>query len=204
PQFLKKLREYADTHEALLVFDEVQTGFYGTGKPWVWQILGVEPDIVAFGKKSQVCGINANRRVEEVADNVFAKSSRINSTWGGSLVDMVRSRRFIEIIEQDGLADNTAARGCQVVAGLRDVGSETKAFTNVRGMGSWIAFTFADGQRRDDFLGKLKAGGVLALPSGHDSIRLRMPLILSEDEGNELMRRVRVTAEAEMAGAQAG
>lgn len=204
PEFLARLRQFADEHEALLLFDEVQTGFYGTGKPWVWQILGVEPDIVAFGKKSQVCGIFANRRVEDVEDHVFARSSRINSTWGGSLVDMVRSRRFIEIIEEDRLADNTAARGCQLVAGLREVAKETKAFTNVRGMGSWIAFSFPDGAQRGEFLTSLMQGGVLALPSGHDSIRLRMPLILSEAEGEELIRRIQATAEAAHAAVKAG
>ncbi|MEE8469468.1 MAG: aminotransferase class III-fold pyridoxal phosphate-dependent enzyme, partial [Planctomycetota bacterium] len=85
PGFLGRLREYADKHEALLIFDEVQTGFFGSGKPWLWQHHGVEPDIVAFGKKTQVCGIYAGPRIDEVADNVFVRSSRINSTWGGNL-----------------------------------------------------------------------------------------------------------------------
>jgi L-lysine 6-transaminase len=201
PEFLRALRRYADEHEAMLIFDEVQTGFYGTGKPWVWQILGVEPDIVAFGKKSQVCGIFANRRVEEVADHVFERSSRINSTWGGSLVDMVRSRRFIEIIEGDRLADNIAARGCQLVAGLRVVAQETKAFGNVRGMGSWIAFTLSDAAARDAFLAGLRAEGVLALAAGPDSVRLRLPLIVTEVEAEELLRRTRATAEAQAVGA---
>ena len=71
PEFLKKLRQFADENEALLIFDEVQTGFFGSGKPWMWQHHGVAPDIVAFGKKTQVCGIYANRRVDEVKDNVF-------------------------------------------------------------------------------------------------------------------------------------
>ena len=51
--------------------------------------MGVTPDVVAFGKKTQVCGVMAGGRVDEVADNVFAVSSRINSTWGGNLTDMV-------------------------------------------------------------------------------------------------------------------
>ncbi|WP_145070841.1 L-lysine 6-transaminase [Engelhardtia mirabilis] len=196
PEFLRKLRAYADEREALLIFDEVQTGFFGTGSPWCWQIYGVEPDVVAFGKKTQVCGIYANRRVDEVEDNVFHRSSRINSTWGGNLVDMVRCRRFIEIIEADGLGENTAARGCQVVGGLRAVAAETGAFSNVRGMGSWVAFTFEDGPTRSQFLARLRDEvKMLALPSGTSSVRLRMPLILSESEGDEVIGRIRATAE---------
>ncbi|HKX46509.1 MAG TPA: aminotransferase class III-fold pyridoxal phosphate-dependent enzyme, partial [Planctomycetota bacterium] len=119
PEFLRRLRDYADEGEALLVFDEVQTGFFGTGRPWAWQLLGTAPDVVAFGKKTQVCGLYASPRVDEVEDNVFRRPSRINSTWGGNLTDMVRCQRFIEIVERDRLADNTAERGRQLVAGLR-------------------------------------------------------------------------------------
>src|SRR5262245_24588714 len=107
-EFLRKLRQYADEREALLIFDEVQTGFFGSGKAWLWQHLDVAPDVVAFGKKTQVCGIYANRRVDEVADNVFARPGRINSTWGGSLTDMVRCRRLLEIIRSEDLAANVA------------------------------------------------------------------------------------------------
>jgi L-lysine 6-transaminase len=187
PQFLQTLRRFADEQEALLVFDEVQTGFFGTGKPWLWQILGVAPDVVAFGKKTQVCGIYANRRVDEVADNVFQRSSRINSTWGGNLVDMVRCRRFIELIERDKLADNIAARGCDVVAGLRALGKERGGFTNVRGMGSLVAFSLENPAARDALLGRLREAGLMALPSGTASIRLRMPLIISAEEIEQLL-----------------
>lgn len=190
PEFLARLRKFADERESLLIFDEIQTGFYGTGKPWMFQNLCVAPDIVAFGKKSQVCGIFANRRVEEVKDNVFERSSRINSTWGGSLVDMVRAKRFIQIIEQDRLADNIAERGCQVVGALRAIAKESGAFSNVRGIGSWAAFTLESPEQRKALLDSLRKHGVLALPSGPSSIRLRMPLILSESEGNLLAERI--------------
>ncbi len=200
PEFLARLRRYADEHEALLVFDEVQTGFYGTGKPWHFQIAGVEPDIVAFGKKSQVCGIFANRRVDEVADNVFKKPSRINSTWGGSLADMVRSRRFIEIIEADRLADNAAERGCQLIGALRELGKERGGFSNVRGLGTLIAFTLESPAQRSDLLARMRASGLMALPSGQASIRLRTPLVLTAQEADEVVLRI---ASALPAGARA-
>ncbi|MGD8281805.1 MAG: aminotransferase class III-fold pyridoxal phosphate-dependent enzyme, partial [Gemmatimonadota bacterium] len=76
PEFFRKLREYADRYEALLIFDEVQTGLGATGKMWAYEHTGVTPDIIAFGKKTQVCGIMSTRRVDEVEKNVFHVSSR--------------------------------------------------------------------------------------------------------------------------------
>src|SRR5258708_18258340 len=105
------MRTLCDEYDALLIFDEVQTGCGSTGTPWAFQQLGVQPDVVAFGKKTQVCGVMAGRRVDEIADNVFAVTSRINSTWGGNLADMVRARRILEVIEADELFDRAAEQG---------------------------------------------------------------------------------------------
>jgi len=197
PEFLAALRDYADNEEALLIFDEVQTGFFGSGKTWMWQHLGVHPDIVAFGKKSQVCGIYANRRVEEVENNVFKMSSRINSTWGGNLVDMVRCRRFIEIIERDGLADRTLEVGTRALAGLRTIARERGVITNVRGIGSLIAFTAPSPAVRDSIIKRLFDQKVLALGCGPDSVRFRLPLIVSDAELDTLLERTaRAVSEA--------
>jgi L-lysine 6-transaminase len=194
PEFLAKLRQYADEHECLLIFDEVQTGFYGTGKPWMWQVHGVKPDVVAFGKKTQVCGLYANGRIDEVRDNVFERSSRINSTWGGILVNMVRCRRFIEIIDAENVADNIARMGEQVIAGLRAIAKESGAFRNVRGIGSLIAFTLDDDHQRKQMLKALHDQKVLALPTGKQSVRFRLPLIITEDEVRILLERTAAAA----------
>ena len=111
PQFLQSLKDLAHENDALLVFDEVQSGVGITGEFWAHQALGVEPDILCFGKKTQVCGILAGRRIEEVDNHVFELPSRINSTWGGNLVDMVRFDRILEIIEEDNLVQNAASVG---------------------------------------------------------------------------------------------
>ncbi len=103
--------------DALFILDEVQTGVGLTGTAWVYQQLGLAPDVVAFGKKTQVCGVMAGGRVDEVPDNVFRVASRINSTWGGNLTDMVRSRRILEVIEADGLIERAAALGEHLLAG---------------------------------------------------------------------------------------
>ncbi|MCJ7726822.1 MAG: L-lysine 6-transaminase [Acidimicrobiia bacterium] len=191
PEFFETLRRFADEREAMLIYVEVQTGFYGSGKPWWWQRHGIAPDIVAFGKKTQVCGINASARVDEVADNVFSKSSRINRTWGGNLADMVRARRFIEIIEEQALAPHITEMGDRLITGLRTMAAETGAFTNVRGAGSLVAVTLESGEARGTLLSRLFANEVLALPSGPDAVRFRLPFVIQAAEIDELLARLR-------------
>ena len=189
-EFLRKLRQYADENAALLVFDEVQTGFFGSGKPWLWQHHDVEPDIVAFGKKTQICGIYSNRRIDEVEDNVFRKVSRINSTWGGSLTDMVRSKQFIRIILDEKMPENVTRMGAQLIAGLRALASERGEITNVRGLGSLIAFTLKDGATRDEWLKKLREKKLLALASGERAIRFRLPFVVQKAEIDVALEKV--------------
>jgi L-lysine 6-transaminase len=193
-EFLARLRRFADENEAMLIFDEVQTGFYGSGKAWWWQHLGVAPDIVAFGKKTQVCGIYASSRVDEVPDNVFALPSRINSTWGGNLADMVRCRRFIEIIEEDGLAESITAMGDRLVAGLRGIARRTGAFGSPRGRGSLAAVTLPSAEARGRLLDAMFAREVVALPSGPLSVRFRLPLVIQAAEIDEILNRVEAAA----------
>lgn len=195
-EFLQALRNYADQEEALLLYDEVQTGFFGSGKPWYWQHHDVAPDVVAFGKKSQVCGIYAGKRLDEVEKNVFKMSSRINSTWGGSLTDMVRSRRLIEIIVKEKLADNVLVQGQRLVNGLRDLARRGGAISNVRGIGSLVAFTLPDTAERNALLKRLYDGGLLALGSGAKAIRFRLPLVISAKEVDQIVERLEAALKA--------
>jgi L-lysine 6-transaminase len=190
PEFLKKLRRFADENEALLVFDEVQTGFYGSGKAWLWQHLGVAPDVVAFGKKTQVCGIYSNTRIDDVEDNVFHKAGRINSTWGGNLADMVRCKKFIEIIQGEKLPENITRMGKLFVDGLRNLARERGEITNVRGIGSLVAFTLRSTELRNEWLKQLRERRMLALPSGERAIRFRLPLVVSKAEIDTALERI--------------
>jgi len=189
-EFLAKLRELCDEHEALLIFDEVQTGFFGSGTPWLWQQLCVKPDLCCFSKKSQVGGFYSNARIEDVPEHVFEKSSRINSTWGGNLVDMVRARQFVEIITSEGLTDNVKTMGDELVGGLRTLARERGGMTNVRGRGSLCAFTLESGETRDAMLAALANKGLLALASGPRAIRFRMPLVVEKAEVDAALERV--------------
>ncbi|MBT8478629.1 MAG: L-lysine 6-transaminase [Gemmatimonadetes bacterium] len=179
PAFFRRLRDLADQHEALLIFDEVQTGMGLTGSMWAFEQLGVTPDIVAFGKKTQVCGIMSTRRIDEVDTNVFHVSSRINSTWGGNLVDMIRCARYLEIIEEDGLVDNASVVGNHLMLRLEELQLDYPAVTNVRGRGLMIAFDLPDGPTRDALRGECWEGGLATLVCGPRSIRFRPPLTFS-------------------------
>lgn len=174
PEFIQTLRKLADEHEFLLIFDEIQSGVGVTGKMWAFEHYGVEPDIIAFGKKTQVCGIIAGKRIDEVENNVFVESSRINSTWGGNLVDMVRSTRILEIIEEENLIDHTARMGDVMIDGLDSIAAESKeVVSNVRGKGLMIAFDLPDQSNRDKMLDSMFENGLLAMKSGDHSIRFR-------------------------------
>jgi L-lysine 6-transaminase len=182
PEFLGELRDRADRHDFLLVFDEVQTGMGLTGEWWAWQSLGVEPDIFCFGKKSQVCGIACNRRIDEVEDNVFHESSRLNSTWGGNLVDMVRCTRYLEIMQEEKVLDNVRKRGKQLMAGLASIADQHPQISNVRGRGLMCAFTLPNQHLRDGLVHEIMQEGAMILPCGGTSIRFRPPLNISEQE----------------------
>jgi len=161
----------------------VQTGCGMTGTPWAYQQLGVTPDVVAFGKKAQVCGVMAGGRVDEVTDNVFAVSSRINSTWGGNLVDMVRSRRILEVIESDGLTIQAAQTGRYLLDRLGALAVEFPGLVlDVRGRGLMCAFSLPSAAQRDELISKLWERGVIMLGSGGDSVRFRPALTVTREE----------------------
>jgi L-lysine 6-transaminase len=189
-EFLRELRRLADERDFLLIFDEVQTGFGTTGTWWASEHFGVLPDIFAFGKKVQTCGIAVSHRVDEV-DSVFKISSRINSTWGGNLVDMVRCQRYVEIIEEEGLIARSAKVGESLLAGLRGLEAEFPGkVTNARGRGMFCAFDLPDTETRDKSMRALNDHDLLALTSGVRAIRLRPALNLTEEEAAEGVRRI--------------
>lgn len=197
PEFFAAMRELCDEHDALLIFDEVQTGCGLTGTPWAYQQLGVQPDVVAFGKKTQVCGIMAGRRVDEVADNVFAVSSRVNSTWGGNLADMVRARRILEVIEADGLFDRAAERGAYLHARLEELAGEFSGLVlDPRGRGLMCAFSLPSTADRDELIRLLWRYAVIVLPSGHDGVRFRPALTVSRAEIDAALYAIRAALRA--------
>lgn len=178
PEFFKALRKLADQYDALLIMDEVQTGVGLTGEMWAYEHHNIKPDIIAVGKKVQVCGIAVSEKVASLENGVFKVQSRINSTWGGNLVDMVRSRLQIEVIKEDRLVDNAKMVGEYFVEQLH---AFDRKFFNIRGKGLMIAVDLETKEKRDEFLARLSEN-VLALPCGTKSIRFRPHLTFTKED----------------------
>ncbi|MBT5776047.1 MAG: L-lysine 6-transaminase, partial [Candidatus Marinimicrobia bacterium] len=153
--FFRQLRKLADEHEFLLIYDEVQTGIGLTGKMWAHQHYGEDcrPDIISFGKKTQVCGMFAGQRMDEVDDHVFKESSRLNSTWGGNLVDMVRFTLCLEIIEQENLISQVVENGAYLKLGIETIQSRYDNVSNARNLGLFGAFDLPNTKDRDKLIG---------------------------------------------------
>ena len=192
-EFHRALREICDQYGILLIYDEVQTGFGATGTMWAFEHY-VRPDIVAFGKKSQVCGIMASARVDEIVDNVFHTPSRINSTWGGNLVDMVRCRIYLEIFEEERILETVRRRGELLITELQALQNEfPDRVANVRGKGLFCALDLPDRQFRTEFLKALFARRLIMLGCGERSVRFRTALNIPEGdllEGIGVIRQV--------------
>lgn len=199
PEFLQAMQELCRENDALFILDEVQTGCGITGTAWAYQQLGLHPDVVAFGKKTQVCGIMAGGRVDEVHDNVFHVSSRINSTWGGNLTDMVRARRILEVIEQDRLIDRARFTGAHLLARLAEVCGRYAAATEPRGRGLMCAITLADSDLRDRVVQRLREDEhVMILPTGKRGIRFRPALTVTTGELDDAVDAVERVLEREV------
>jgi L-lysine 6-transaminase len=202
PSFLHRLKTLAHENDALLIFDEVQSGVGITGQFWAHQALGVTPDILAFGKKSQVCGILAGEKLDEVDGHVFETASRLNSTWGGNIVDMVRFDRILEIIEADDLVAHAGTVGDHLQARLHELADRFPAVTNPRGRGLMCAFDLPSPEVRDRVKTQTYEEGAILLGCGERTIRFRTPLTITEeevDEGIACLRRALETVTAERA-----
>ena len=194
-EFLIQLRTIADENDAFLIYDEVQTGVGLTGKFWCHQHYSekARPDILAFGKKMQVCGILAGHKVDEIEGNVFRIPSRINSTWGGNLVDMVRSTQILQILHDDQLCNNAAEVGQYLKDQLHALAERYDQISNVRGKGMLCAFDFPNTEMRNTFIKKGLAQNVMFLGCGAQTIRFRPALIMEKshiDLGVEVMTKI--------------
>ena len=183
-EFFVELRRICDENDILLIFDEVQTGIGITGKMWAYQNFSVIPDVISFGKKAQVCGILANKeKLDQVEHHVFAESSRINSTFGGNFIDMLRFQLVLEIIEKENLLDNVQKQGAFLLEGLQKLQEKyPQLITNARGRGLMCAFDLPDTKMRNDFQEKLYEENVIILICGDQSLRFRPHLNVTQED----------------------
>ncbi len=187
-EFLQALRRVCDENEILLIFDEVQSGLGITGKTWCCEHFGVLPDLLAFGKKVQVCGVMAGPRLDEVKENCFRLPSRISSTWGGNFTDYVRSTHYLRIIEGERLVENARRQGERFLAGLQALARKHPVISAVRGRGLMMAFDLPNGNARDAFWKGAYDLGLLVVRCGERSIRLRPVLDVKDDVIEESLR----------------
>lgn len=182
-EFFQSLRDICDEHDILLIFDEVQTGIGLTGSMWAYQHIGVVPDLVAFGKKTQVCGLLANKdKFDRVEKHVFQESSRINSTFGGDFTDMMRFKLILEVIEQENLIELITQKGAYFMQQLETLAIHHPQISNIRGQGLFIAFDFENEQVRDQFIKDAFAEKLILLGCGKLSIRFRPHLNILMEE----------------------
>ena len=207
PDFFKKLKALSLENESLLIYDEVQTGVGITGKMWAHQSLcnedckscngkhceEREPDIISFGKKTQICGIFAGKRVDEIENNVFRESSRLNSTWGGNVVDMVRISLYLKIIEEENLVKNAETIGKHLLNKLLSLQEDfPHLVSNSRGAGLFCAFDCTNEESRNKLTAHIMKEGAIVLGSGKKSVRFRPHLNITSseiDQGIDMIKR---------------
>jgi 4-aminobutyrate aminotransferase len=193
PGFLPRLREITRQHGILLIADEVQTGFGRTGRMFAVEHWDVEPDILVMAKGIAsglpLSGIIARQAVMEAW-----RPGTHGGTYGGNVVACAAANATLDVIRDEGLVDNAAARGAQLLAGLRSVGARHRFVGNVRGLGLMVALELVkpdtgDGRVPDPELTKRIQAEALArrlivLTAGTyvNVIRIIPPLVTTADE----------------------
>ncbi|MBF6065298.1 aminotransferase class III-fold pyridoxal phosphate-dependent enzyme [Nocardia terpenica] len=183
-RFFQGLRERADRHGILLVFDEIQTGFGRTGKFFGHQHFDVRPDVITIAKGLAsgfpLSGIAASK---ELMAQAWPGSQ--GGTYGGNAVACAAALATIEVIESEGLVDNAAKRGQQLLTGVRD--RATAAIGDVRGLGLMVGAEFVSATGEPDTATAVAAQrlavdkGLLLLTCGAhmNVVRMIPPLIVS-------------------------
>ncbi len=185
-EFFHNVSKICNDNDIMFMVDEVQSGMGLTGMMWAHENFDFQPDILAFGKKTQVCGMMVGKKVESVDDSVFNVSSRINSTWGGNLVDMVRCKKYLEIIKEENLVKNAKIQGKYLLEGLIELTDKyPDKLHNARGLGLMCAIDCVFPEKRDKLKDKLYSNGLIVLGCGANTIRFRHPLIVKKEEIDE-------------------
>ena len=200
PSWLAALRQIADRHGILLIFDEVQTGFGRTGEWFAAQTFGVEPDILCLAKgiaNGFPLGATAARR--EIMNRWGATSH--GTTFGGNPMSCAAALATLEVIREERLLENTHAQGTYMLEALHELQAESPIIGDVRGVGLMLAVEFihpgtdkepsSEAVRR--ILQRALERGMLLYPCGHwsQTIRLIPPLTVTRaqvDEGLEIFR----------------
>ncbi len=175
-EFFSKLRDLCNTYDVPMVFDEIQVGFGATGKLWYFEHLGITPDIVVFGKKTQVSGLMVTKKFSDIfnRDDV----PRLEVTWNSDTLDMIRCKYIIQEFQESSVLENVNKRGEQI----KNLLSNVSGIDNFRSKGLIIGFDLKNTETRDRLMKALYNKGMICNSTGANSIHLRPNLALSEQD----------------------
>ena len=175
---LKDIEIICKRNNICFIVDEIQTGFGTTGQIWYSNKIGLEPDIIVFGKKAQICGVMVN---DKYSDAIYSQYRKLEVTFDGDLIDAVRSEYILNAIEKYSLLDNVNNKSEMFRNEM--VGR----FHNYRSSGHLIGFDFDNKSKRDCFVKKAYENNLLINPTDEKSIRLRPNLAFTDNEFDEFL-----------------
>ena len=181
PEFLRKLRDIADRHGILLVFDEVQSGMGRTGKMFAAEHTGVVPDIV-LAAKGIASGMPLGAMIAKKQIMTWPAGSH-GSTIAGNPVAIAAGLATIELLEKELLA-NSARVGGALKAALKQKLARETIVTDIRGVGLMIGVELATPELAGEVAQLCFKRGLLLLECGKKAIRFSPPLIITEAQAN--------------------
>jgi len=178
--YLAKVRRLCDERDILLIFDEVQTGMGRTGTMFAYQGAGVEPDVMTLAK-----GIGSGMPIGVLVANAKAglsfKPGEHGSTFGGGPVVCAAALATIEVIEEEGLVENSRKLGAYIKAKFDELRAKGAPIKEVRGEGLMLAIELDEEKAKDIVMGLLSRG-IVANNIGSTIIRFLPPLCITKDE----------------------
>jgi len=176
--YLSGVREICDDNGALLVLDEVQTGFGRTGEMFAGDHWGIKPDVMALAK---AMGGGAPIGASVVREDMEFSPGLHGSTFGGNPLTASAALAAINYIQEENLVELARERGKGFKEGLEEIAKEHgKIVREVRGLGLMLALQLR--KKAGPYLDALLDRGVLALPAGSSVLRFLPPLEISTDE----------------------
>ncbi len=190
PGFLKGLRDLADRHDLLLLFDEIQVGLGRTGKRFCFEHDGVIPDGLILGKalSGGLVPLSVFVTNARIMDLVFQPGSD-GSTYGGYPLACVAGVAGLEVLEEENLAQRAARQGQKLMQRIDEIGKRSSHVKEVRGKGLFIGIEVRRGNAMQ-FCRHLLDLGILANDSHGHTIRISPPLIINDQELDYMSERL--------------
>ncbi len=187
PQFHKKLREFTDKYNILLVLDEIQSGMGRTGKFLAIENFNVEPDVVLLAK-GLASGLPLGAVISK-KEFMSWKSGTHGSTFGGNPIACEAALATLDLIEEELMA-NALKMGARLINKLKNLKKENSLIGDVRGLGLMVGVELVKDQRTKEpasheaheIVNQAFKKGLLLLPCGENVIRFSPPLVISPEE----------------------